>query len=170
MAVMNRLLILAVGITVFSQPAIADSAEELNQWFRDGYAALYVENAWEKADEFAQYLADEIAYRSDEGLVVVDVNGFVVDSLDEWRNEGWLGTDVAGLKTVMLNATTAVFDITWVDRYAGGSREQSARCELVTRVQILEMVRRHGRTRRGTKKQVIQSSHVTHGRQVREER
>ena len=108
-------------ITFVALPASADTAEDLDSWFRDGYAALYVENAWEHADEFAQYFAKVIAYRTDNGFVEVDVNGFVVDSLDEWRSDGWVGTDVAELDTKLLNATTAVFDIKWRDRNGDGS-------------------------------------------------
>ena len=102
-------------------PAVADTAADLDTWFRDGYAALYAENAWDRADEFAQYFAAEIHYRSDNGLAVADVNGFVVDSLDEWRSEGWLGTDVASLQISLLNSTTALFDVKWRDRYENGS-------------------------------------------------
>ncbi len=101
--------------------ASAETAEDLDGWFRDGYAALYAENSWEHADEFAQYIADVIATRTDDGLVEGDVDSFVVDSLEEWRSEGWLGTDVAELDTKLLNATTAVFDIKWLDRNADGS-------------------------------------------------
>ena len=108
-------------LAITSMPASAETAEDLDQWFRDGYAALYVENAWDHADEFAQYFADEITYRSDNGLVISNVDGFVVDALEEWRSEGWLGTDVAELDTKLLNATTAVFDIKWHDRNDDGS-------------------------------------------------
>jgi hypothetical protein len=55
----------------------------------------------------AQYFADEMLTRSNNGLSVGDVDSFVVDSLEEWRSDGWLGTDVAGLETSLLNATTA---------------------------------------------------------------
>lgn len=102
-------------------PASAETAEDLDKWFRDGYAALYAENSWEHADEFAQYFADVIMVRSNNGLSKSDVNGFVVESLEEWRSEGWLGTDVAELDTTLLNATTAVFDIKWLDRNDDGS-------------------------------------------------
>ncbi len=102
-------------------PASADTAEDLDKWFRDGYGALYAEKAWERADEFAQYFADIITFRSDNGLVKSDVNGFVVESLEEWRSEGWLGTDVQELDTKLLNATTAVFNVKWHDRNADGS-------------------------------------------------
>jgi hypothetical protein len=104
-------------------PAFAETAADLDKWFRNGYAALYAENAWDHGDQFAQYLADEIAVRSDEGLEVTDVNGFVVDLLEDWRDEGWLGTDVMGLETRMLNSTTALFDIKWLDRNDDGSTE-----------------------------------------------
>ena len=106
-------------------PASAETAEDLDNWFRDGYAALYTENAWDRAGEFAQYFADVIEYRSDDGLVRTDVTGFVVDSLEVWRSEGWLGTDVAELDTRLLNATTAVFDVRWRDRNDDGSTEDS---------------------------------------------
>ncbi|MEM7504817.1 MAG: hypothetical protein AAF417_22495 [Pseudomonadota bacterium] len=106
-------------------PASADTAEDLDKWFRDGYAALYAKDAWDRSSEFAQYFADEIAYRSDEGLDVVDVNEFVVDSLDEWRSQGWLATDVAKLDTGLLNATTALFAVKWSDRNDDGSTELS---------------------------------------------
>ncbi len=111
----------ALLTALIAMPASADTAEDLDKWFRDGYAALYAENAWDHADEFAQYFADEIAFRSDDGLSVTDVNGFVVDSIDGWRSDGWLGTDVAALETRLLNASTAVFDIKWHDRNDDGS-------------------------------------------------
>ena len=110
-------------IALVALPASADTAEDLDRWFRDGYADLYVENSWEHADDFAQYIADVITLRSDDGLVELDVNSFVVDSLDVWRSEGWLGTDVEELDTKLLNATTAVFDVKWRDRNDDGSIE-----------------------------------------------
>ena len=110
-------------LALLALPASADTAEDLDRWFRDGYAALYVENSWEHADEFAQYFADVIWYRSDDGLVEADVNSFVVDSFEVWRSEGWLGSDVAELDTKLLNTTTAVFDIKWRDRNDDGSTE-----------------------------------------------
>jgi len=110
-------------ITFAALTASAETAEDLDSWFRDGYAALYAENSWEHADEFAQYFADVITTRSDNGSVEGDVNSFVVDSLEVWRSEGWLGTDVAELDTKLLNATTAVFDVKWRDRNDDGSTE-----------------------------------------------
>ena len=108
-----------------AMPAMADTSEDLDKWFRDGYAALYVENAWDRGDEFAQYFAKVITVRSSNGVNQSDVNGFVVDNLDVWRSEGWLGTDVAALNTKLLNAATAVFDVRWRDRNDDGSTEDS---------------------------------------------
>ena len=122
---MTKLSWTPLFIALLALPVSADTPDELDRWFRDGYAALYVENSWEHADKFAQYFADVIAYRSDDGLAEEDVNSFVVDSLEEWRSEGWLGTDVADLDTKLLNATTAVFDIKWRDRNDDGSTEYS---------------------------------------------
>ncbi|MGI9221417.1 MAG: hypothetical protein ACR2QS_10345 [Woeseiaceae bacterium] len=118
---MKKLSLLPLLVTLFTFPASADTAEELDKWFRDGYAALYLENAWDKADEFAQYFTNDIAYRSDDGLEINDVNSFVIDSLDTWRSDGWEGTDVASLKTKLLNASTALFKIKWHDRNKDGS-------------------------------------------------
>lgn len=122
---MTKLSWAATLIAVVALPASADTSEDLDKWFRDGYAALYVENAWDRADEFPQYFGDEIAVRSNDGIDVTDVNGFVIDSLDGWRSEGWLGTDVAALDTKMLNATTVLFDVRWRDRNDDGSTEDS---------------------------------------------
>ena len=108
-------------IALVAMPASADTAEDLDKWFRDGYAALYVEDSWEHADEFAQYFAEVITTRTANGPVESDVNGFVVEQLEVWRSEGWLGSDVQELDTKLLNATTAVFDINWLDRNADGS-------------------------------------------------
>ena len=110
-------------LTLVAPTVSADTAEGLDQWFSDGYAALYAENAWDRADEFGQYFADVIAYRSDDGLVESDVNGFVVDSLDDWRSEGWRSTHVDTLHTQLLNETTAVFDIKWRNRNADDSTD-----------------------------------------------
>jgi len=122
---MTKFIWTPILVALLTMPALADTADVLDKWFRDGYAALYVESAWDHADEFAQYIADEIVVRSDNGLNVTDVNGFVVNSLDEWRSEGWLGTDVANLETKSLNATTALFDVKWLDRNDDGSTEIS---------------------------------------------
>ena len=118
---MARLLCTALILIMTALPAAADTAAELDKWFRDGYAALYVENSWDRADEFAQYFADEIVYQSAEGRSVADVNEFVVNSLEVWRNEGWVGTDVERLDTKMLNATTVLFNVKWRDRNDDGS-------------------------------------------------
>lgn len=120
---MKRLLWTPLLLTFAALPALAETAEELDNWFRDGYAALYAENAWDHGDEFAQYLAKEITYRGDDGQVAMNVNEFVVDSLDDWRDEGWLGTDVEQLDTRLLNESTALFDIKWRDRNDDGSTE-----------------------------------------------
>ena len=103
MKYLYRIVLLLIASTA---PAIADTADELDKWFRDGYAALYVKNAWDRGDEFAQYFAEEIVYQSAEGRLVADVNDFVVSSLEVWRDEGWVGTDVENLETRLLNATT----------------------------------------------------------------
>ncbi len=118
---MTKLKWALLFVALTATPALADTAEELDKWFRDGYAALYIENSWDHADEFAQYFADVITYQSDDGRTDLDINGFVLDNFDEWRSEGWLGSDVAAMDTQLLNATTAVFDIKWKDRNADGS-------------------------------------------------
>lgn len=122
---MNKLIGALLLFVLAAMPASADMAEDLDKWFRDGYAALYVEDAWDRADEFAQYFSDEIAVRSDDGLRVADVNDFVVNSLEVWRSEGWLGTDVAALSTRLLNESTVLFDVKWRDRNNDGSTEES---------------------------------------------
>ena len=120
---MKKLSWASLLIALVALPASADTAEDLDKWFRDGYAALYVEDSWEHADEFAQYFADVMTTRTNDGLTESDVNGFVVELLEEWRSEGWLGSDVQELDTKLLNASTAVFDIKWLDRNADGSTE-----------------------------------------------
>ena len=54
-----------------------------------------------------------------------DANRFVINSLEGWRAEGWLGTDVEALDTKLLNASTVVFDVEWHDRNDDGSTENS---------------------------------------------
>ena len=108
-------------VALAALPASADTVEDLDSWFRDGYAALYAENSWDMADEFAQYFTEDISVRSDDGLSTVDINAFVLDDLEVWRSEGWLGTDVEELDTKLLNSKTVVFDVKWRDRSADGS-------------------------------------------------
>lgn len=108
-------------VALAALPASADTVEDLDSWFRDGYAALYAENSWDKADEFAQYFTEDISVRSDNGLSTADINAFVVDDLEVWRSEGWLGTDVEELDTELLNSKTVVFDVKWRDRSADGN-------------------------------------------------
>ena len=120
---MKKLFWTPLLIAFLAPPAAAETAEDLDTWFREGYAALYEKNAWDHADDFAQYIADVITTRSDDGLSESAADSFLVDYLEEWRSEGWLGSDVEELDTKLLNATTAVFDIKWLDRNADGSTE-----------------------------------------------
>ena len=120
---MKKLFWAPLLLALVALPASADTAEDLDKWFREGYAALYVENAWEHADEFAQYFADVVTTRSNNGFTASDVNGLVVKPMVGWRSGGWVGTDVEELDTKLLNASTAVFDVKWHDRNADGSTE-----------------------------------------------
>ena len=122
---MKKTMIALLFVAFLPPQAQAETAEDLDRWFRDGYAALYVENSWDHADEFRQYFGSSIEYRSDDGLLELNVNEFVIDSLDGWRDEGWLGTDVAALETMLLNNSTAVFNVMWLDRNSDGSTETS---------------------------------------------
>ena len=62
---MKKLSWASLLIALVALPASADTAEDLEKWFRDGYAALYVEDSWEHADgstanECGWYVADKI--------------------------------------------------------------------------------------------------------------
>lgn len=112
-------------IALFALPASADTAEDLDKWFRDGYAAVYEKDSWDHGEEFRQYFADVIVVRSNNGVSESNANSFVIDSLEGWRADGWLGTDVAALETKLLNASTVVFDVEWQDRNDDGTTENS---------------------------------------------
>ena len=47
----------------------------------------------------------------------------IANGIEEWRSDGWLGSDIAGYQSDLLNATTAVFKVKWRDRYADGNEE-----------------------------------------------
>ena len=60
----KTILTLILFTSVTTTPLQADTVEELEQWFCDGYAVLFLDNALDHADKFARYFDEVITFRS----------------------------------------------------------------------------------------------------------
>ena len=110
----------------------ADSAAD--DWYKNEYAPLWKENVKEKLDESLAYYEEAIQVHPGDGpTTTVNLEEWMFESLDEWTEAGWSGSDVAAFHSDQLNASTVTFKVKWLDRYVDGSEEFSCGWYLAAR-------------------------------------
>ncbi|MGI9263466.1 MAG: hypothetical protein ACR2QU_00970 [Gammaproteobacteria bacterium] len=121
---MNRLTLLfalCVAAPLYAQ----DDEEEVtipaaDEWYKADYAPLYNDKPWDKVDEIVAFYAETL-HEHGEGGGSHNAREWASGLLEEWKIEGWIRSELADLKTDMLNPTTASFKAKWRDYYAGGN-------------------------------------------------
>jgi hypothetical protein len=112
------LALLALASTAAAQEEIeVPSAEE---WYKSKYAPLYRDRPWEKVEEFSEYFAESI-HLHDGGKSFVNSREWISDSLEAWKMDGWIRSEIAELEFDLLNKSTASFKVKWNDSYSGGN-------------------------------------------------
>lgn len=104
-------------------PAAAETnALSADDWYKNHYAPLYAENPWDKIEQLAELFDENLHYHTSDGTVVVtDGAKWISEGVAGWKADGWLGSELAGYESDLLNATTAAFKAKWRDRYADGT-------------------------------------------------
>lgn len=114
---------------VFLLPAVLvaraeTSALSADDWYKNHYAILYEENPWDNVERLGSMFDENLHHHQSDGAIVI-ANGpkWIAEGVAGWHADGWLGSELAGYKSDVLNATTAVFKAKWRDRYASGNVE-----------------------------------------------
>jgi hypothetical protein len=94
--------------------------------YKNHYGPVWEENAWDKIDEAVSYYDDILYVHSTDGSVLsVNVPEWMVELIEGWKADGWVGSSVADLQADQLNETTVSFKSKWLDWYEDGTKEYS---------------------------------------------
>lgn len=123
---MNRQWILAalLGLTTV---ALADHGGKTpGDWYENDYAPLWTDAPWDSVDAIAGHYATTFTAHSADGSIdTVESRESLSSSIDGWRQEGWVSSQLVALQTDVLNPSTSVFKAKWLDVYSDGSEEMS---------------------------------------------
>ena len=113
---MKRSFLLFVLAAITAAPALADESAEA--WFRTVYAVQWKETPWNNVDKIAAIYAPSYpVHNSEGGSDIYKPSEQMAANLDEWRQQGWYGSDLAALKVDPLNAGTVIFKAKWHDHF-----------------------------------------------------
>lgn len=112
---------------LFAMSVQADTTTEaVDDWYLTQYTPLWKENAWDKLEEATVYYDETLYLHPPDGPITpVDSREWLAKSLEGWKADGWLGSDVAEYRSDRLNPTTVAFKARWRDWYADGSEDFS---------------------------------------------
>jgi len=89
-----------------------------DEWYRNHYAPIWKENSWDKLDEAASHYDKTIQVHPPAGGVEhVDSHQWLAASLQEWKADGWIGSDIAAYQFDQLNPSSATFKVKWRSWY-----------------------------------------------------
>jgi hypothetical protein len=118
MKAMTALFLLAIAAGALAQDE-AKTPSALD-WYKNDYALVYNDKPWEKVDEVASYYAETI-HVHDDGGSSQNSHEWASTVLEEWKIEGWIRSELAGIEVDTLNPTTAAVKAKWRDYYTGGN-------------------------------------------------
>ena len=112
-SVFTALLIICLAIVPMAQAQQEIPDPEL--WYRNDYAVIWANAPWEQHDALISHSADQVmAHSLDDGITMLGKDWLTL-SLQGWRDEGWLNSELADLKVDRLNETLATFKAMWRD-------------------------------------------------------
>ena len=102
------------------------TAPTADDWYKNQYAPLWQENSWDKLEEIAGFYDKTISYHPLDGnITTIRSRPWLAENLQEWKSDGWLGSDIAAFQSDQLNLSTTTFKTMWRDWYADGHEEFS---------------------------------------------
>lgn len=108
--------------------ALAQSAtlEGPEAWFVKDYGALWLDAPWRNTQEILRHYTAQVVVREPgQPPQTVDARAWLGPLLTQWRDEGWISSEITAIRTDALNATTTSFKVRWKDQYADGSSDHS---------------------------------------------
>ena len=121
---MKRLL-MVLAAACFSAGAIADETiGDPETWYRMDYGPLWASEPGENIDQMLGFYANVVETHSADGEVTrSDKNAWLREPMQEWLADGWLSSELRDLEMDRINATTASFKASWLDRYEDSYQE-----------------------------------------------
>ena len=96
------------------------------QWYRKSYGPIWADKPTERLDEILDYYADEVVVHSSDGKITRQNNfKWLSGLMTEWQEDGWLSSELAGLRTDRINPSTVSFKASWLDHYEGAEDQIS---------------------------------------------
>ena len=106
-------------------PATADIPDP-EAWYRASYAVLWSGEPGAQVEAMLTHYADTVVTHGEDGSVTsTPKRQWLVEPMEQWLAEGWRDSYLKSLATDRINATTASFKASWVDRYADAPDELS---------------------------------------------
>ena len=108
-----------LAVSWFSVCASADDVTaDPESWYRDAYAPLWADDPAGNAERMLEFYADTVDTHSADGQITrTDKATWLREPMREWLADGWLTSELQGLQADRINATTASFKASWLDRY-----------------------------------------------------
>ncbi|MFT6958829.1 MAG: hypothetical protein ACJAYC_003852 [Halieaceae bacterium] len=117
----------AIAVLFICLPVIADThSPDPETWYIKDYAALWESNPGENIDAILSHYNDVVVTHSADGSVMTTpAQEWLGPPMQEWLADGWLNANLQKVITDRINASTASFKASWVDRYDGSEDEVS---------------------------------------------
>ena len=108
-----------LAFVCLSPCASADAAiPDPETWYRDAYSPLWVKEPASKIDQLLAHYAATVETHSADGQVTrTDKARWLQGPMQEWLADGWLSSELQGLRPDLINATTVSFKASWLDTY-----------------------------------------------------
>jgi hypothetical protein len=88
------------------------------KWYAESYGPLWHDNSWDKEEEILSHYHSEIWDHSADGEPkLMQADKWIREAMEEWRAEGWTGSEVPDIRINRINDSTASFTTRWVDHY-----------------------------------------------------
>jgi hypothetical protein len=96
------------------------------QWYSKNYAPVWLTEPWNKAEEATAFYHSSIQlHEPGEGVSTHDSATWISESLEQWKSEGWLGSEMTDLQVDRINESTTAFKSRWRDYYKEADDEYS---------------------------------------------
>ncbi|WP_040481583.1 hypothetical protein [Luminiphilus syltensis] len=118
--------LLAVFFLGLPGVTLAQELPDAERWFINDYAPLWSGDMPANLEKLKQIYADEIVSHHADGAVTRDSQqSWLVEPMQGWLAEGWLGSTLISVNVQPINATTVAFSAEWRDDYEGGGTERA---------------------------------------------
>jgi hypothetical protein len=123
---MKKYIAVLFATFLYATANAEDVTPDPEQWYLEAYGPMWADKPGERLEEILGNYADEVQTHSPDGATSRQNKADWLSTLmTEWLAEGWLNSELTGLKTDRINASTVSFKSSWLDHYEGAEDETS---------------------------------------------